>query len=314
MSEDFTGGEVSQEPSVTPEAAVEPSTPEVVNLQDASDADIDAFLANYPMEVEEEGEEVSKPEPKTPPAPQPKPTEGEAKDTEDSKKVARMSRKELEAKYFQSKEALAKQTLAYQRRSSEYGEAKKALQEANRRLAEGQEDRYLENPDEAIERKLQIRRNEEHIQQIDAESATLAMRQENMEAVAHHIPEDEFNLEAMAKSLSRDGATPEMINAFMHDPYSATNKVALIQLAKRAHVETVLSGVVDYARTLQRQVEELKAQPRKVIENIQQASKTRTMSAASGGASRGPVAIDNTNLATMSDAELEEIIRQARRG
>lgn len=299
-----------------PEENLGGSTPppeaQSVPLDEASNEDIEAFLSNYREEpyTSEDTEEVTTDKHSAPVAP----TQEQANktSTEPTGPVSRKEHEQVIAKNEQLRAALEKQSLAWQRRSTEIGELRRALREANEKLAQGLNDDFLENPERAVDRKLQIRTNEQHLQQLDQEEAGLNSRTQSIHTVANYVPEEEFDVSAMASALQRDGVAPQVIQQFVTDPYSQTNGVTLVQLAKRAHAEKLLTHVYQYARNLEQQIQELKNKPEQVLKNIERTTQARPMTAANGGSAQRSLSDASVRVDQMSDAELDELIRKFR--
>lgn len=299
-----------------PEENLGGSTPlpeaQSVPLDQASNEDIEAFLSNYREEPDtsEDTEEVTTDKHSAPVAP----TQEQANKTsaEPTGLVSRKEHEQVIAKNEQLRAALEKQSLAWQRRSTEIGELRRALREANEKLAQGLNDDFLENPERAVDRKLQIKANEQHLQQLDQEEAGLNSRTQSMHTVANYVPEEEFDVSAMVNALQRDGVNPQVIQQFVQDPYSQTNGVTLVQLAKRAHAEKLLTHVYQYARGLEQQIQELKSKPEQVLKNIERTTQARPMTAANGGSAQRSRSDASVRVDQMSDAELDELIRKFR--
>lgn len=299
-----------------PEENLGGSTPppeaQSVTLDQASNEDIEAFLSNYREEpyTSEDTEEVTTDKHSAPVAP----TQEQANktSTEPTGPVSRKEHEQVIAKNEQLRAALEKQSLAWQRRSTEIGELRRALREANEKLAQGLNDDFLENPERAVDRKLQIRTNEQHLQQLDQEEAGLNSRTQSIHTVANYVPEEEFDVSAMASALQRDGVNSQVIQQFVQDPYSQTNGVTLVQLAKRAHAEKLLTHVYQYARNLEQQIQELKNKPEQVLKNIERTTQARPMTAANGGSAQRSLSDASVRVDQMSDAELDELIRKFR--
>lgn len=285
---------------------------QMVPLHEASDEDLDAFISNYGKAETFQEETLEE----TTQAPAPVEKQDEASKDQNpqppKQKDAELEHKQLLAKNERLKAALDKQSLAWQRRSNEIGELRKALREANERLAKGLNEDFVENPELAIDKKLQIRTNEQHLQQLDAEEGTLTSRETAIRTVANYIPEEEFDINAMAAAMQRDGVDPQIIQQFARDPFSQTSGVTLVQLAKRAHAEKLLATVYSYAKSLEQQMQELKSKPEQVLKDIERVSRSKPMTAATGGSQAKAKLNANVRIDQLSDAELDEIIRNAR--
>lgn len=277
-----------------------------VRLDQASDEDISAFLDNYPNALEQEenineqapdsqGEAVNPvEEPKAPP-----------KDT-------RQEEENLRAKNEQLKQALEKQTLFAQRRSSEIGELRAQLRDINAKLSQGLNESFIEDPEAAIDRKLQIKSNEQAIKQLEAEDIAIQHKHRAFQTVAAYVQPQEFDVDAMADALIRDGLPAEQVQAIKRDPFSFADGPTLVQMAKRAHAEKALLQVVAYARQLEATNKELMSKPGQVLKGIETAARGRPMTAASGGSTANTKMSSMTDVSRMSDAEIDAFLRQSR--
>ena len=284
------------------EGTEEGTSSEYVELPDATDEDIDAFLegAEYREQQQQEGyiDEPQQPEQKSEqPKEQPK--------TQDEPQV---QSKDIEAirKQLEGLELLNK------RRTSELAEVKRQLKEFRDRVSQNLDEKWLESPTQAYAQARQVEMAQQKIQEIEAEEASLTNAHQAQVLLAHHVG-DGIDVEAIAESLQSDGMPPEFIQSFLSNPYKAALPETLIQLAKRASAEkrireyeSALNEIIPYT---QRLLEERKKLPSDVLRNVQTAlrqSPQVTGSAGGTGQVRGNSPVE---FAAMSDQELQEFLK-----
>jgi hypothetical protein len=276
---------------------------EEVELSAASDTDIEAFLSSLKVP------EVQK-------APE---TQEEAKDdkTRDTVPQAEIDNspaattEQLAAKNAQLREALRKQTQFAQMRSTEIGELRKQLRQINMELKGGISEKIIEDPESAIDAKLQIKANEEKLRELDNEESSVRARHDAMHIVTTHLPPEQFDIDGMAGALVRDGFTPDDVRPFIVDPFGFADAPTLIHLAKRVNAEKALVEVANYAKKLEVEITKLRNKPDSILQNIQNATSSKQMTAASGGGSSMASNV-NLNPSVMSDLELDSYIKQYR--
>lgn len=277
---------------------------EYVPVNQASDEDIAAFLAGN-AKPETETEPESEQAADTQVTAQSDTAEEQTKDSEEEKPevVSKQEYDRLVAMYRQSE-------LFNKRRSTEIGDLRKALKEANAKLEKSLEDEYVDDPKKAINTALKLKENQQKLEQLDQEDEAIQYRQKAQAVVTAHVKEEDWNLDAMTQALSTDGLPPEYITTFRTDPLSAAMPETLIQLAKRARAEQALRALVPYAKKLEEEVKKLRGAPQKVAEGIEKALRqaTPTMTA-SPGSSADTKDIGLKNPSAMTDAEIKEFLK-----
>lgn len=275
---------------------------EYVELHEASDEDISAFLEgadareSQPQVVQQQAEPGEKTEQK---AEEPK----EAPEDPN----AQVSRKDYEAllKRLDGLELLNK------RRTSDLAVVKQQLRtflEQNQNL----DDQWLESPTQAYAKARQVEMAQQKLQEVEAQEQALTNEHQAQVLLAHHVGE-QLDIEAIGQSLASDGMPEEFVHAFLGNPYQAALPETLIQLAKRAsaekkvrELESALQQIVPYTQKL---LEERKSAPQNVLKNVSTAlrqSPQVTASAGGTGQLGGNRAVDP---ALMSDQELQEFLK-----
>lgn len=273
---------------------------EYVELHEASEEDINAFLEN----AENADLEAAPPAEQNEKAPEDK--------TEEEKPDEAKAEQDLAAK----QEALARQLqgleLLMKRRTSEIAALKKQLAEYAQANREGLDELYLESPSEAVERTLRAKQAEAQIAQLSQEEQQLVQSQQAQALLNHYVGPDGFDGEGIAQVLRDDGLPEDFVQRFVQNPYTAALPETLIHLAKRAkerrELVTVKSQAQELAMYVQRLMEEQKQAPNKVLSNIQNAMKAGPSISGTSGGVGGVRGVNQNDLASLSDAELNELL------
>lgn len=285
----------------TAEDTQEGTSPEYVELPDATDEDISVFLEN--SEKMESEPQVAQPQ----------------ADPAQQKTEAKQPEEEPEVEQAQSKqdpevlrEQLKQQELFIKRRNSEIGELRKQLKAAQEKLQTTLDEKFYESPTQALMQARQIEMAQQKINELDAEEQALTNQHQAQVLLAHHVGGD-VDIEAIGESLMADGMPHEFVEQFKRNPYQSALPETLIQLAKRAsaerkvrQMEEALQQLVPYTQKL---LEERKQLPQHVLKNVSSALRQApqvTGSAGGTGQYGGNRAIDPS---MMSDAELMEFLK-----
>jgi hypothetical protein len=283
------------------ESTEQGTSSEYVELPDATDEDIQAFLdgAEYREQQLENG---------LPDEPQQQTEQKDEQLEEEQDVPPQVQQKDIEAirKQLEGLELLNK------RRTSELSEVKRQLKEFRDRVSQNLDERFLESPTQAFAQARQAEMAQAKIQEIEAEEAALTNAHQAQVLLAHHVGTDGIDVEAIAEALQSDGMPPEFIQQFLGNPYKAALPETLIQLAKRAKAEkrikeyeSTLSQVMPY---IQRLMEERKRLPSDVLRNVQSALRSSPQVTGSAGGT-GQMGERPVEFASMSDQALEEFLR-----
>lgn len=281
------------------------TSPEYVDLHEASDDDIAAFLENVgnedvaPQEAQSPSDPAPKPEPKAePPQEEPK-----------VEPVEPVSKADFEAfkKQFQGQELLLK------RRTSELGELRRQFQQFVEQTQKTLDEKFYESPTQALADARKIEMAQAKIKEIDAEEQSLTNAHQAQVLLAHHVGPEGLDVEAISESLASDGLPSDFIDHFKRNPYQSTLPETLIQLAKRAsaekkarQMEEALNQLVPYTQKL---LEERKQLPQHVLKNVHSALRQSPQVTASAGGTGQVGGSRSVEPALMSDAELEEFLK-----
>ena len=283
------------------ESTEQGTSSEYVELPDATDEDIQAFLegAEYREQQLEDG---------LPDEPQQQ-TEQKDEQLDDELDVPpQVQQKDIEA----IRRQLEGLELLNKRRTSELAEVKRQLKDFRDKVSQNLDERWLESPTQAFAQARQAEMAQAKIQEIEAEEAALTNAHQAQVLLAHHVGTDGIDVEAIAEALQSDGMPSEFIQQFLGNPYKAALPETLIQLAKRAKAERrikeyegALSHVMPY---MQRLIEERKRLPSDVLRNVQSALRSSPQVTGSAGGT-GQMGNRPVEFASMSDQELQEFLK-----
>lgn len=276
---------------------------EYVELHQASDEELAAYLAAS----QSEGEESEDPQQQESPAKEEQKQEQEPPKQEEKAPEA--------PQQFVSKEAfdrVAKQLdnleLLTKRRTSEIGELKRQFREFIDTKSQNLDEKFLESPTQALAQARQVEMAQQKLQELEAEEQGLINQHQAQVLLAHHVGPEGIDLEAVGEVLAADGMPQEFIQTFVANPYQAALPETLIQLAKRAslqrqvkQMEEALSQLVPYTKKL---LEERQKAPQDVLKNVQTALRQTPQVTGSAGGT-GQISKKSVDFSKMSDAELE---------
>jgi hypothetical protein len=258
------------------------TTQEMVQVEFASDADLDAYMASQESADYSEPDTATESqspsfqqdasEQDTYPQDQESNQEEGTKDVvtkADFEKVQRqLEGLEIVTKRHISKLADTRQTLA------KFIEAKKA----------GLEDKMAANPVEGTNDLLAIREAAEKINEIDQETESVMSAQQNRSAVLQHIDLRETSIDDIAGAFVDDGIPMDVVEQFRRDPFSFP-ATTTIQAAKRVRAEKIVRQLVNYAKQQKSEIARLKGKGGDVMKRIEQTARNLPeVTANSGGA------------------------------
>lgn len=284
------------------ETTQEGTSQEFVELHEATDEDIEAFLS-----APEAGEEALVEQPQADPEAQTE-QKSDAPKEEPKQPDAQVSRQDWEA----LRKRVEGQELLLKRRTSDLAEVKKQLREFIQQNTQNLDEQWLESPTQAYAKARQVEMAHQKLQEAEAEEEALTNAHQAQVLLEHHVGQDNYDVEAIAQSLVADGMPREFIENFVRNPYQAALPETLIQLAKRAsaekkvrEMEQALQQIIPYTKQL---LEERKKLPNNVLRNVSSALRqSPQVTAAAGGTGQsGSRAVDPS---LMSDSELEEFLK-----
>lgn len=285
------------------EATQQGTSQEYVDLHEASDEDLNAFL---------EGAN----EPETAPVPeQPQADPGDKKETksEQPEQEPEVEPNISKQDFERMQKQLDGMELLIKRRTSELAEVKKQLRDFVDKTQQNLDEQWLESPTQAYANMRKIEMAQEQLKQAEAEEQALTNTHQAQVLLAHHVGADNFDVEAIGQSLLSDGLPEEFVQTFVTNPYQAALPETLIQLSKRAvaekkvrELEAALQQIVPYTQKL---LEEKKAAPQNVLKNVSSALRQSPQITGSAGGTGQPTGGRVVEPSLMSDVELEEFLK-----
>jgi hypothetical protein len=285
----------------------------------ATDEELEALIQSAGEEEEQESRPVQAEEPTAAPTQeeQVKTAEGE----DESQPITRAELRVLLKRLDKQEKKVDGQEILIQRRTSELGEAKKQLQQLREALKEKFNEAIENNSQaDALDIRDNLKKVEQNLDQIGEEEQVIERRVKTHQLVSSFVPEEEFDVEAMAKTLARDNIPSDYIEKFKADPIGfisqgeASPALTMIHLAKRAQAEALLEKLYPVAKALEAEVRKLRGSQGDVLKKVQQVAK-QTPQITAGGARPAKTnksrTIDERSLSSLSDAELEEILANA---
>lgn len=299
-------GDINVENSGTPEPD-EQTSDEFVEIPDATDTELEQFLLSE-SEEDSESEETTpdraqRPE-KTetekatpaPNAPQPQPPVNLAEEN------AKLQKRIEDQKRF------------LDRQSTEIGQARQQISEYKARLEAHAAEIADTDPREAAKLDRKIENANSKLEELDAELASNQNAVQTAELFRAAGVDKDYDPAAVTQSLIEDGMDPEYAAAVAQNPAAYTEAPMALQLAKRARAEKVIRLIVPAMKTLHDENQELKRQLQEkgvqVINGVKKALKSSPPVTAAAGAPKARNANLEMSMADMSDAELDEFMKQ----
>jgi hypothetical protein len=291
-----------------------PAEPEMVEIPDASNEDLDAFIAGETRLPEDNSgeQESGAPPVNAEPKPETPATSGESP----SQPRRQLTPDEIKARAAASIKRVEGQEIIVQRALSKLGEFKKEITaEINEILQGTTEDAYLQDPRGAMRKELDLREKQGELRAVEAEEERVQKTAEAQRIVAKHIKPEEMFLEDMALALHEDGVPLDQARAFVGDPiaHGADGKF-IVQVQRRARAERALRMLVAYTKQLQAEHADLKAKANgatgEVLRKIEQATNEPPRLNGKGSAvAKSTGKITEAHIPNLSDAELDELLR-----
>lgn len=300
----------------TEQVSVEPGTTEgtedFVDLPEATDADIEAFLS----EGDESPKSAEKPAPEPAketkePEPQKAPEPAKAEPKKDDPPPSSRERK-LEAELKQARTFI-------DRRGTEIGELRKQLRAAEERLADlTSDEKWHESPRQAAEDYGKLKEVRQNLQNLDQEEQANHFELQARQIASQHLEEEEADFEAVAQMLTNEGYSPQFVAQFRQNPFRTVGPDTLVNMAKRAHREGVMRKIIPATQKLLEENIALKKQlseaGAKTAQQIQRnLSRPAELTASQSTASASIDDAATTDFTQMNPEQLEEFLRRAER-
>lgn len=221
------------------------------------------------------------------------------------------------------KKQIDQKELFIQRRNTEFGQlrqqnaaTKAQLEAARAELAKGLQDKFSEDPVQAINDRDQIKN-------IDSQLEGLAGREEKAQRIVEaqtfflrHVDVDQVTIDDVSEVLKADGVDDRFVSQFKQSPWEFTTPEALVQMGKRAMDRKQLAAADSDRRVLARhvinlnaEIAKLKTKPGQVMQQVQRnLNQTPSVNAATSVSPKMSMDLDPTRMTT---AELDAALKQA---
>lgn len=194
------------------------------------------------------------------------------------------------------------------RQANELGETRKQLQEFIRQKSEGLEEKFLTDPNEAIDDKIAIRQAEEAILQNELQEGVLLSK----DTFLRHVTPRENLANDIAEVLLQDGIDQNFVAKFVQNPFAMATPEALIQLGKRAEMHNALKVQNAKIKELETQLAAARKQPQQVLQKLENAFKQPPTLSAKANQASTKKTISPKDIPHLSDAELNALLKEAR--
>lgn len=312
--------------------AEESNGPEMVELHQAGIEDIDAALENA------QAEEASAPPsadatdsqetPSVEPAAEQNSTEGVVNAGATPSKPRTYTEEEIQG-FIAENERLKKEgnqkELFIKHRGTELGQLRaenaqktRDLEELRARLANGLDDRFVENPKQALEDRDRIKQIDQDIEALETREARATGIVEAQTLFLRHVDIDKVSLDDVADVLRSEGMDESFVAQFKANPWEFTSPETLVQFGKRAMERKEYTKADADRRLLAKHVlylnEQLKAQksrPGQVLAQVQKNLNQAPPLKSTGSSS--PKAAMELDPVRMSISELDAALKHATR-
>lgn len=305
--------EIENLPTGTPDSGVKAETQEFVPIVKADDADLENYLEDSIQAAKDDenntninsaSSETTQPEGKK--ATRERSDINPDKASEEPSQDDKIKRLQLEKEETTRRLQVAQAYI--EKRSGEIGTLRKQLTAAQAQLEAELEDKYSENPKQAVKDQLQIKEIQARVNSLDEEEQGLLQTYEAQRVVSQHLQPSEVDMDAVAECLAEDQLAPEFIAEFRKNPYGVAKPETIIQTVKRAKLHKENKELKYYLRKLYEENQGLKGslvnKPKELLANIEKnLSSPGTLNKSKPTAAIG--ASGQVNLATLTDEQLE---------
>jgi len=181
----------------------------------------------------------------------------------------------------------------------------KGVSEADDAMGDASEEDYFDNPQAAIDRRVNQILQEREAQKVNNDNAHLIQIEQSKRFVKEYVPNIDDLLDDMAVLAKEDGYSEENISSFKADPYGSSDPNILIQYAKRAELKRSLNSMENGGVN----PDNSEAQLNKMVNadgNIGSLN-GKTPPSPRGQAKE----LTTSQVSNMSDAELEDFLKKA---
>ena len=218
--------------------------------------------------------------------------------------------------------------LFIQHRNNELGATRQQLAATRQQLAQireqlfaGLEDKFAENPIQAINDRERIKELDQQIRGIDQKEARAVNIVEAQTLFVKHVDIDNVSIDDLSSVLKDDGFDDAIVANFKANPWEFTSPEALVQLGKRAQDKKTFQQADQDRRILARhvmalneEIKKLKARPSQVLTSIRKnLDRMPNINAASSSSNGRRTSIDPASIPHLSNQEVKEALNAAMR-
>ncbi len=199
--------------------------------------------------------------------------------------------------------------------------SKQQLSEVRARLVEGLEDRFSENPVEAMNDRDKINKIDQQLAIIDQKDSRAVRIVEAQTLFLKHVDTDNISIDDIADTLRADGADERFVAELKANPWEFTTPEALVQMGRRAMDRKELKQADGDRRTLAKhvlylneEIKKLKSRPKQVLAQVQRnLNQVQNVTGSGGVSSRKSSSINPASIPDMGNQELAAALNQAMR-
>lgn len=201
-------------------------------------------------------------------------------------------------------------------RSDEIGTLRKEKQELIRRLKERADEIGDEDPRRAAQLDRAVDEAAQAVRELDAEQDRLARLQHGSKMLASRVPPEQFDEQALREELLQVDKLPaNFVEALVKNPLEHMEAETAVYMLRSAFYAKNLKKVLTIAKAMGEKLKEHEGNARNASKNavskIEKALKSPpTLNGGSGGSVSSKKTIE-TDPTTLSDAELEELLKEA---
>ncbi len=240
-------------------------------------------------------------------------TKEKTKEETEKEQTSTESQQDLEEKVTVSKEEWEKsqkrlkdQELYIQRRGNEIGELRKALDELIRTKQEGLQEKWVADPQQAMDDTMAIRNA-----QRDQQMLNELERIENTKmSIRKLVPDFDSLVDDMAEIVKLDCFHPNAIAQFRANPY-VENLGVLFNVVQRAKALRQVKEYEIKVSTLQQEIDKLKGKPQEIVQKIEKALHSKpSVTASSGKGASEKTPITDVPMQNLTSEQLDKILKQ----
>lgn len=285
------------------------TTQEMVQVEFASDADLDAYIASQESAANPEPDTATESQSSLEPTYAAESDEQQAPPQDDGEDSVA-----TKADFEKIKRQLDSLELITKRHISKLGDTRKTLAQFIEAKKATLQDKMAENPVEGTNDLLAIREASQRINEIDQETEHVVSNQQNRSAVLQHVNLQETSIDDIAGAFVADGIPMDVVEQFKADPF-AFPATTTIQAAKRVKAEKLLRQLVGLAKKQKAEIASLRGKGGDVMRKIEQTARNfPEVTANSGGAPAKQGGFPtNRPVEQWSSEEIDKYLAQASR-